>query len=485
MSEMLDQMLEKYGQSSVYPFHMPGHKRQSMGMADPCQIDITEIHGFDNLHDPKGPILEAMEHLARLYESKNSYFLVNGSTCGNLAAIFSAAGQGEELLIGRNAHQSVYHGAYLRRSRLRYLYPAPAANGMLQGEILPGDVQRALEEFPSVKAVMITSPTYEGVVSDIRAIAKICHEHDVPLIVDAAHGAHLGFHPYFPQSPVKQGADAVIMSLHKTLPSLTQTAVLHLQGNRIRKETCERYLRIFQSSSPSYVLMAGMVKCVRYLEMEGKKRFEEFTENLEDFYQQTAGLAALWVWNPKTAEEMSGIFERDPSKLVIFTGGSGITGEELSERLREDYALELEMSASDYALAMTSLMDSRKGFARLAEALLEIDRTLEKEPSPEEKPAEFLESQQAMNEPGHQVMELWEAMDADTEYVPFDQAAGRVAAEMVSVYPPGIPALVPGERITERQQEGIQRALDDGLTVQGVRRRDGQLWIRAVEENRR
>lgn len=488
MSKMLDQALEEYAASDVYPFHMPGHKRHNMGIADPYQIDITEIYGFDNLHDPQGIIGEAHAQLSGLYGSRCSYFLINGSTCGNLAAVFAAVRQGEELLIGRNAHRSVYHAAILRRVRLRYLYPASAAGNVLQGEIRPQDVRQALERYPAVKAVLLTSPTYEGVVCDIKEIAEICHAHGVLLIVDAAHGAHLGFHPYFPESPVKLGADLVVMSLHKTLPSLTQTAVLHLQGELIERDVCEKYLRMFQSSSPSYLLMAGMVKCVRYLEEKGKEAFGCFADNLERFYKNTSDLEHLRIWNPGTDKTQEKIFARDPSKIVILTERCGITGEQLSRRLRQEFALELEMSASDYALAMTSMMDSREGFDRLSAALHRIDAFPEAEKTgkgniPKEQEETLLpqwdvkhpEAEEAVS-----IMELWEAEEAKSVLTPLEKSEGHVAAEFVAVYPPGIPVLVPGECVTKRQVERLRRSLAHQLTVQGLLQKKGTFFIKTV-----
>ncbi len=473
---MLDQALETYGKSKAYPFHMPGHKRRNMGISDPYQVDITEIYGFDNLHDPHGYLLEAMEHLQRLYGSEHSYMLVGGSTAGNLAAVFAAVDQGQELIIGRNSHRSVYNGAYLRRCRLHYLYPRPYGDASFSGEILPEDVEEALCRYPESRGVFITSPTYEGVMSDVSKIAEICHRHGVPLIVDAAHGAHLGFAPCFPPSPVKEGADLVIMSLHKTLPSLTQTAVLHLQGHRISRESCERFLAIFQSSSPSYVLMDSIVKCVRYLEEEGARAFSRFAGLLTDFYEKSGNLEHLRVLRTEG---------RDPSKIVISTAGAGMTGEELSRWLRETEALELEMSAGDYALAMTSIMDSPQGFERLLAALMQLDRQLSASKG-QMHVSEEAKDLRAGNAAGRkmeaeQVLDLWEAQDSEEEEMLLDRARGFIAAGQVAIYPPGIPLIVPGERITEEQIGQIKKAQTERLAVNGLKYKEGRWYLPVVK----
>ena len=219
--------LEEYAQSDYYPFHMPGHKRKSLSFPNPYEIDITEIDGFDNLHHATGMIKEAEVRGAELYHSKRCFFLVNGSTCGLLAAISAATRRGDKVLVARNCHKAVYHALYMNELQAEYLYPSITKNG-IQGQITAEQVQESLYENPDAVAVILTSPTYEGIVSDVAKIAEVCHEHGIPLIVDEAHGAHFGFGGGFPENAVKLGADAVIMSLHKTLPSFTQTALLHL-----------------------------------------------------------------------------------------------------------------------------------------------------------------------------------------------------------------------------------------------------------------
>ena len=237
--------LEEYAQSDYYPFHMPGHKRKSLAFPNPYEIDITEIDGFDNLHHATGMIKEAEVRGAELYHSKRCFFLVNGSTCGLLAAISAATRRGDKVLVARNCHKAVYHALYMNELQAEYLYPSITKNG-IQGQITVEQVQESLYENPDAVAVILTSPTYEGIVSDVAKIAEVCHEHGIPLIVDEAHGAHFGFGGGFPENAVKLGADAVIMSLHKTLPSFTQTALLHLTSDLIDEKRVERYLSIYE-----------------------------------------------------------------------------------------------------------------------------------------------------------------------------------------------------------------------------------------------
>lgn len=383
--------LISYSRTDMYPFHMPGHKRKPLPFPNPYMVDITEIDGFDNLHHAEGILKEAQERAAVLYGSKRCYYLVNGSTCGLLAAICAAAGRGDKVLVARGSHKAVYHALAIQELSAEYLYPVITAND-LQGQITPEQVEEALNKHPDIRAVVITSPTYEGIISDIAGIAECAHAHDVPLIVDEAHGAHLGFGGGFPENAVRLSADAVIMSLHKTLPSFTQTALLHLTSDRIAPERIERYLGIFETSSPSYLFMAGMDECVRMVAEEGQQLFAEYRKRLDAFYGETADLKHLHVMRREdvTPEEA---YDWDDSKLVIFAGKPGKMsatdvkqsaknpmyageGTALHERLLHGYHLQMEMVSADYVLGITSIMDSDEGFRRLSAALHEIDREL-------------------------------------------------------------------------------------------------------------
>ncbi len=386
MERYLDQTLIEYSQSDIYPFHMPGHKRQPLGEWTPEQIDITEIAGFDDLHHAEGILREGQERLARVFGADESFYLVNGSTAGNLAAICGCVERGGRLLVAANCHKSVYDAAFLAEARIMPLEPewADAAWGV-PGSVDPAQVADMLAAYPDTRAVVITSPTYDGVVSDVRAIADIAHARGIPLIVDAAHGAHFGFSDGFPPKAIALGADLSVESLHKTLPAYTQSAALHLMRTPwVDAERVRRYLDIFQSTSPSYVLMAGIDRCVRMVEEDAARyrdpatrtdsRLGQWEERLARFYRDSEGLANVRVF-PADAASRPGVFQRDPSRILISAAAVGLSGPRLYDLLLEGYRLQMERSAERYVLALTSPMDTDEGFTRLTRALEEIDRT--------------------------------------------------------------------------------------------------------------
>lgn len=492
---MLEEKLQKYAKSDIYPFHMPGHKRVSLDFANPYSMDITEIEGFDNLHHAEGVLKEAQEAAAELYGSRFAYYLVNGSTCGILAAISAAVPRGGRILVARNCHKAVYNAIYLRQLSAEYLYPAETRSG-LQGQITPEQVNGRLEECPDVKVVVITSPTYDGIVSDVAGIAKVVHRYGIPLIVDEAHGAHFGFHDAFPKNAVRLGADAVIMSVHKTLPAFTQTALLHLCSERIERAAVERFLGIYETSSPSYILMAGIEKSLSMIKEQGRELFDRYAAMLHSFRESVQDLKQLWV--PGASDfSREEAFAFDIGKLPIISR-CGISGQELQERLLREYGLEMEMSSGNYVLAMTSLMDRQEGFDRLSVALHEIDAGLSsvsnmpRENCQEQRDVLKLSGetdapQKISGEPKitsglleenispreiyrkpEKAMEIYEAEEAEHEVLPLKQAVGGVSAVTVFLYPPGIPVLVPGEWIDSTMANNLCRCLQLGLDVQGL-----------------
>lgn len=448
--EDLDEKLAAYAKTDMYPFHMPGHKRRSLAEINPYEEDITEISGFDNMNQPTGILQTEMKKMAELYRAEEAFFLVNGSTAGNLAAIFAATCQHGKVLMARNCHKSVYHALYLRELEAEYLYPV-LLEGDIPGPVSPVDVEKKLEQ-QTYQAVVITSPTYEGVLSDVAQIAAVCHAQNTPLIVDAAHGAHLGLSCYFPQNPISQGADAVIVSFHKTLPSFTQTGCVLLGKNtRIDKDELKDYLAVFQTSSPSYVFMAGMVRMRRFLETKGNTIWKDYADRLRKFYETTASLQKIKIVQ---------LPDSDPSKIIISTRETAMTGEALFEILRDRYHLELEMASYSYALAMTSVMDTKEGMQRLTEALLKIDDISEKAiPS---KRRHVLRPHTRMMTYAGAKKEKGCAMD-------YRKSAGKIAKDTICLYPPGIPLFVPGEKIDCEDIEDITEAMQIGLAVVGLK----------------
>ena len=516
--------LVRYCGSDAYPFHMPGHKRRLGQLNDPFSFDITEIDGFDNLHHAEGILLEAEKRAARLYGAEETHFLVNGSTAGILSAIGAVTTAGGHLLMMRASHKAAYHAVAAGGLTAHYLSGLCGGSashirlvggfgkktssdgtepGRSQTDGLteldcgqpadPEEVERALAEDPRIQAVYITSPTYDGIVSDVRAIAEIAHRHGIPLIVDEAHGAHFGMHEIFPESSVKLGADLVIHSVHKTLPSLTQTALIHVQGKLVSRRRLREMLDICQTSSPSYVLMASIDQCIRMLESQGRELFDRLAENLRWFYTAVADLSSI-----------SCIVTDDPSKILLRPAGH--EAGELYDALRQTWHLQPEMLSRSYVLMLSSIGDDEEGFRRLSEALHQIDRswstagsppTVSKAAMPEgdrRKPVGIgeQEEQEALSavtgpeasremadsadRPAEHargsfpeaVMTIRKAQDSAQERVLFAEAAGRVSGEYLYLYPPGIPLITPGERIPGDLPVRVRDLMAAGYAVEGT-----------------
>lgn len=472
--------LFKYSGSDYYPCHMPGHKRNKEAgmMAEYYGIDITEIDGFDNLHHAEGILREAQRRANRLYgnEDTETFYLVNGSTCGVLASIMAVTERREEILIARNCHKSVYHAAIMQELRLHYYYPMILeAYGFCDG-VSAEDILCLLEKYPDCKAVVITSPTYEGIVSDIRAIADVVHAKDKVLIVDEAHGAHLGVNETVPDGALSCGADLVIHSLHKTLPSMTQTALLHVQGGRIDRGKLRKYLSMLQTSSPSYVLMASMDCCIRYMETHGAERYVYMRRQYDNFCKKMEECRYIRIGNMENiaAEQETHMAGWDIGKLVIYAQDRVLSGQQLYDLLREDYHLQMEMAAETYVLAIMTIMDTQEGWQRLADALRQIDDRIEAEMTG----SRIISRSTGTVEDVHadSRMTAARAFLGEHEEVALAQGIGRVAADFINLYPPGIPLIVPGEVVEKDLQVQVEKSVQMGLQVQGITP-DGKIMV--------
>ncbi len=426
-------LYNKLKKNNRIPLHMPGHKRniKLLGKKYPYDIDITEIDGFDNLHNPTGVIKDIEHKISKLYASDASFILVNGTTCGILAAISTVVKQGDNILVARNCHKSVYNAIELNKANAIYLCPEYDKYGIAQN-INPEDVLNAIES-NSIKLVVITSPTYEGVISDVDSICKIAHSKNIPVIVDSAHGAH-----YFERS----SADITVMSLHKTLPALTQCAVAHINGNLVDKDLFRVKLSVFETSSPSYLLMSSVESSIDFVN-NNLNLFASYYKNLDSFYNKTADLKHLKAFH-----------YHDKGKIIVYSGDSNITGVELAEILRSEYNIEVEMALNNYILAIITICDDAGNLNAFTKSLLTIDSTLKFNDDSDQHnfclPQKLYESYEV--EKTNNVFQLNEALN-------------KVSCEYVWAYPPGVPLLIPGEVVSQDILNNFNILLNNNVQI--------------------
>lgn len=448
---------------------MPGHKRKTG-----YSTDITEITGYDNLHDPHGIIRDSMDNLKEIYHTRESWYLVNGSTVGILAAVSAVCRPGDKIVMARNCHKAVYHAVRLLRLEALYLYPQYHSRydfALDMGRAGLEQLDRILAGTEGIKMVVLTSPTYEGIVSDIAAFRDLISRYDdrIVLLADEAHGAHFPFHEAFPASALERGADLVVQSCHKTLPALTQTALLHLCSERVRRETLADWLAVYETSSPSYILMASAEASVIFMHNRGKN-LRKYVDNLRAFRKKCGQLLHICL----ISGEKLPVYDYDMGKLVFCIKGEKEGGKWLFEKLRDQWNIELEMENLSYAIAMTSVMDEEEDFDYLFDALSALDRELDARPGqgqvrePDEEMAAPAGSLTVSPVKAVKVMEAWEALEARSRDVPLTESDGRTAASYVMIYPPGIPLLVPGEKIMKEMVENLKLYLYNGYNVPGL-----------------
>ena len=407
-----------------------------LGTDLPYSVDGTEIDGADDLHDPEegGIIGSLCEKYASLYKAKSAHPLIGGSTCGILAGIRTLTKPGDSIIVARNCHKSVWHAIEICRLTPTCILPPITPEYGICGAITPTAVEEAFSRAPEASAVILTSPTYEGVISDISAIAEVCKKHSAALFVDAAHGAHLGFSEHFPDFP--RGADIAVTSLHKTLPALTQTA-LGLVFNKKYSSRFARNLGIFETSSPSYILMNSIAKCADILS-DSEKLFNKYRAMIDEIYAST------------TPEKLKLIKTDDIGKISISTRNTSFTGSTLADALRERFHIEPEMVHSDYLLCMTSVCDTRDNLTALSRAITELDA--EAEYSDSRIYPSFITELPPTEIP---------LADAVLRDIP---DGGEISNAYVWVYPPGIPLLLPGERVTEEIKNHLEMLKISGIS---------------------
>ncbi|MCM1183705.1 MAG: aminotransferase class I/II-fold pyridoxal phosphate-dependent enzyme [Roseburia sp.] len=445
-------------------FRIPGH-RLDRGVSprwtrrvgtEIFAYDVTETPYTDDLHSPEGAILEAETLLAALYGADRSFFLVNGTTCGNEAMILSAALEGEKILIARNAHKSAMMGLILSGAEPVYVMPEILEAWSIQGGIAPEAVRRAFAEHPDCKALFLVSPSYYGVASDLARIAEICHAHGALLLVDEAHGGHLYFHEALPMGALAAGADLCVQSMHKVTGALTQSSVLHIKSHGIGEDILARVadnLRLVQSTSPSYLLMTSL-DCARYeLAADGAGMMARALRMADEARAAIRAVSGFDCMG-REVTGVSEIADTDGTRLVISAREMGLAGYALEAELFERYAVNVELADSENVLAVVTYANTMEDMERLVEACRQISvagaRTQTR--------AQGL--RQRFPALPEQAMTPRRAYFAKTQELAWRDAAGRIAAQALVPYPPGIPVICPGERITEEiwaYLEGFRR----------------------------
>lgn len=430
------------------PFHMPGHKRKEKFAGKlPYSLDITEIDGFDDLHDPSGVLLSLENSMSKLWNVSRAIPLVCGSTGGILAGVRSLTNFGDTVILDRRCHKSVHNAieicglepCYIKTSAdLDFDIPLPPS---------PDDIANAFNEAPHASLVIITSPTYEGMIADIPRITEIVHSHGAKLLVDQAHGAHLDISPFFVGSAAGS-ADITVISLHKTLPSMTQTAAL-LLSDSVDTSTVASNVAVFETSSPSYVLLASVDRCVELLITDGANMFDEYSKRLDKFYSDCQDLTRLRLLKNAC---------HDKGKIVISCKGTNIDGSQLARMLRDDYNIEPEMVMPTYVLAMSTVADDYEDLWALSTALGKIDKKIRYDNSSDNSNFDDTPFPPRCCTP-HSATKL------DGEYVDYHSCVGRLSLDYVYAYPPGAPLITPGEVMTVEIAEIISHLIAHHLHV--------------------
>jgi len=415
------------------------------------EIDLTEVGGLDDLHDAQGVIAEAQMLAADAFGADRTFFLVGGTTAGILATILSMCRYGDLLAVQRHSHQSVFHACRLAGVQPVYLGSCLDPDTGLDSGIDLRQLEEVLRCFPQIKGVVITSPSYFGVVQPVEAIAAICHEHGVPLVVDEAHGAHLHFSDRLPLSAMQAGADVAVQSTHKMLSAMTMSSMLHVKGDAIDPEDLVTWLRVIQSSSPSYPLMASLDLARRYMMTRGREELSRVIGAALHLRERMSKLAHL---EPLVAQR------HDPLKLAI-RARKRISGYRMLEWL-ERHGIYAELGDHQSVLFVFSMGTRESDWALLWEILRQLDQAIPDmgEESPWDVPD--LRAWTLADRPLHELME------AEKTVVSLRSAVGRISGAMVVPYPPGIPLLLPGETVTEEKVSYMERVVERGGKIRGL-----------------
>lgn len=444
--------LENFHKKNKVSYHVPGHKNGQVFLDKGKQlytpllhIDATEISGLDDLHAPVGPIREAQWLLAELYGTNKSYFLVNGTTSGNLAMILSVCGEGNTVLVSRHSHKSILHGLMLANANPVFITPNFYEDWGVAGGNSTETISEALQHYPDTKAIILTYPNYYGITEDLTEIIALAHKKKIPVLVDEAHGAHFTLGSPFPKSSLEMGADLVVHSAHKTLPAMTMGSYLHVNGNLVDHEKIEFYLQMLQSSSPSYPIMGSLDLARAYLASFSKNDVQYLVNEINQFKDQLSSMSEIEVLIVPKGKIC------DPLKVTI-RSTNGFSGYELQEIL-EEQGIYTELADPNNVLFVLPLLKEGEDFS--FEKIIEIIRdALRGKVGQQKSKSIFYDlDQEKMSTLSMSYSSL---KKVKTKQVPIDEAKGLISGEMVIPYPPGIPLMMVGGKITKEKIEALK-----------------------------
>ena len=470
-------VLLDYVDGGVVPFHTPGHQ-QGHGMDrafrefvgdNVLAIDLTQIRGLDDLLQPEEALVEAQALAAEAYGADHSFFLINGSTSGNQCMMMAALNPGEKIAIPRNSHKSALGGLIMSGVMPVYMQPEVSEALHMDHGVTTETVQATMEANPDIKAVYIVSPTYYGVQSNLAAIARVAHAHGVPLIVDEAWGPHFHFHPSLPKDALASGADMCINSTHKMLGSMSQTAMLHVKGKRIALDRLKAVYKLFLSTSPNLVLVASLDVARRQMATQGEALLSRTIEIANEARKRLNAIPGIYCFGPELIDG-KGVYEIDATKITVTVKDLGYTGYEAEEILRRRYNVQVELADLFNCVALFTIGTTEKAAQDFVYAVSELAR--------EDRPVDIFSPSGVLNRriktgtyklPQMPPVRLSprEAFLSPTEFVPFKQSAGRICAEVITPYPPGIPVIAPGEEITKEIIDYLHLEKRAGVRMQG------------------
>ncbi len=457
-----------YTKRDIAPMFMPAHmmgrainpKWTDFAGENIFKMDICEVDGLDDLNEPDGVIMEAQRLAAQAWAAKESFFMVNGTSGANIAAICSVVSEGETIIVPRNCHKSVIYGLIISGAVPVFAFPDVSDELGLIGGMDPAEIERVYGEHPEAKAVLSVVPTYHGVYSDLNAISEIVHKRGGVHMVDEAHGNHVYFHDKYPAGGLCCGADLVTQSTHKVSGSLSQSSMVHVNSDRIDLDRLRFNLQMAQNTSPSALLEVSLDLARHYMAVQGEGVLQRVYNLVEYGKAEIESIEGFSVLDRRIAGSCH-IFDMEPGRLVISAKDLGVTGYALERALIDDYGIQIEFSDNFYVVCMVGLGGTRSDLDRLIAACREISVRHKGE-------APLAKWRNKLPKMAEAVMTPRQAYVSQTEKIPWEDACGRISAEMIVPYPPGIPAICPGERINDEILRFLGDQNEQGRHLHGI-----------------